>query len=51
MQPMLVAGPALSGFICIEPGGYATDDALASWMQRGLGFVSGLPTKPVRAGS
>ena len=50
-RPMLLVGRALSGFICIEPEGYAADDALASWVQRGLGFVSGLPAKPVRAGS
>jgi TfoX/Sxy family transcriptional regulator of competence genes len=51
VRPMLFAGRALSGFICIEPAGYAADDALASWVQRGLGFVSGLPAKPVRASS
>jgi TfoX/Sxy family transcriptional regulator of competence genes len=51
VRPMLFAGRALSGFICIEPEGYAADDELASWVQRGLDFVSGLPAKPVRAGS
>jgi TfoX/Sxy family transcriptional regulator of competence genes len=51
VQPMLFAGRPLSGFICIEPEGYATDDALASWVQPGLDFVSGLPAKPVRASS
>ena len=49
--PMLFAGRALSGFICIEPEGYAADDALASWVQRGLDFASGLPAKPVRPSS
>jgi hypothetical protein len=44
-----VRRPGVSGFICIEPAGYAADDALASWVQRGLDFVSGLPAKPVRA--
>lgn len=48
VQPMAFAGRALSGFICIEPEGYAADNALASWVQRGLDFVSGLPAKPVR---
>ena len=48
VQPMLLGGRVLSGFICIEPEGYAADDALASWVQRGLDFVSGLPAKPVR---
>ena len=49
VRPMLFAGRTLSGFICIEPEGYAADDALAHWVQRGLDFVSGLPAKPVRA--
>ncbi len=49
VQPMLLAGRVLSGFICIEPEGYAADDALTSWVQRGLDFISGLPAKPVRA--
>jgi TfoX/Sxy family transcriptional regulator of competence genes len=49
VRPMLFAGRALSGFVCIEPEGYATDGALASWVQRGLEFVSGLPTKSARA--
>lgn len=49
-QPMQFAGRALSGFICIEPAGFAADDALARWVQRGLAFVSGLPAKPIRPG-
>ena len=36
VQPMLLAGRALSGFICIEPEGYTADDALAGWVQGGL---------------
>ena len=49
LRPVLFGDRALSGFICIEPEGYAADDALASWVERGLEFVSGLPAKPVRA--
>ena len=49
VRPMLFAGRALSGFVCIEPAGYAADDALAGWVQRGLDFVSALPAKPGRA--
>jgi hypothetical protein len=48
---MLFAGRALSGFICIDPEGYAADEALASWVQRGLDFDSGLPAKAARASS
>ena len=51
VRPMLFAGRALSGFICIEPEGYAADEALASWVRRGLDFVSGLPAKPAGANS
>ena len=51
VRPVLFAGRALPGFIYIEPEGYAADDALASWVQRGLDFVSGLPAKPIRASS
>ena len=46
--PMQFAGRGLSGFICVEPDGFAADDALARWVQRGLDFVSGLPAKAAR---
>jgi TfoX/Sxy family transcriptional regulator of competence genes len=49
VRPMQFGGRALSGFICVEPAGFAADDALAGWVQRGLDFVSGLPAKPARA--
>jgi TfoX/Sxy family transcriptional regulator of competence genes len=48
VRPMQFAGRELSGFICVEPAGFAADDALASWVQRGLDFVAGLPVKPAR---
>jgi len=50
-RPMLLGGRVLSSFICIEPAGYAADDALAGWVKRGLDVVSGLPAKPVRTSS
>ena len=50
-RPMLLGGRVLSGFVCIEPAGYAADDSLARWVGRGLDFVSGLPAKPVRMSS
>jgi TfoX/Sxy family transcriptional regulator of competence genes len=50
VRPMQFAGRALSGFICVEPVGFAADDALARWVQRGLDFVSVLPVKPARTG-
>lgn len=48
VQPMLLGGRALSGFITVEPAGFAADDALARWVQRGLDVAAGLPAKPVR---
>jgi TfoX/Sxy family transcriptional regulator of competence genes len=51
VQPMIFAGRVLSGFVCIEPTGYAADDALAGWVQRSLDFVAGLPVKPARTSS
>src|SRR5262249_14672325 len=42
VRPMQFAGRAMSGFICVEPDGFAADDALARWVQRGLDFVAGL---------
>jgi TfoX/Sxy family transcriptional regulator of competence genes len=50
VRPMLFAGRALSGFICVEPPGYAADDVLATWVQRALDLVCELPAKPVRPG-
>jgi TfoX/Sxy family transcriptional regulator of competence genes len=46
VRPMEFAGRALSGFVCVDPAGFAADDALARWVQRGLDFVAGLPAKP-----
>ena len=51
VRPMLFAGRSLAGFICVEPAGYAADDVLASWVQRALDYVAGLPAKPVRTRS
>ncbi|MGP8002133.1 MAG: TfoX/Sxy family protein [Streptosporangiaceae bacterium] len=48
VQPMVLAGRALSGFICVQPADYAADGALASWVRRGLGSVAGLPARPAR---
>jgi hypothetical protein len=45
VRPMVFAGRPLSGFVCVDPGGYRTDAALAAWVQRGIDFVSTLPAK------
>ena len=43
VRPMQLGARTLSGFVCVDPAGFAADDVLASWVQRGLDFVSGLP--------
>ncbi len=48
VRPMQFAGRDLSGFVCVDPAGFAADDALARWVQRGLDFVAQLPVKPTR---
>jgi TfoX/Sxy family transcriptional regulator of competence genes len=45
VRPMRFGERALSGFVCVDPAGFAADDALAGWVQRGLDFAGGLPAK------
>lgn len=45
VRPMEFAGRPLAGFVCVDPGGYRTEGALAAWVQRGIEFVSTLPVK------
>jgi len=45
VRPTEFAGRRLAGFVRVEPEGYRTDKALASWVQRGIDFVSTLPAK------
>ena len=39
---MELGGRALAGFVLIEPEGYASEEALAAWVRRGVEFVEGL---------
>lgn len=41
--PMTLAGRPLAGFVLVDPEGYRTDAALASWVQRGIDFASTIP--------
>jgi TfoX N-terminal domain len=45
VRPMELGGRTLSGFVRVDPAGYPDDAALATWVQRGLDFVSTLPPK------
>lgn len=42
---MEFAGRPLAGFVCVDPRGFRTDTALATWLQRGIDFVLTLPAK------
>lgn len=47
VRPMVLGGKTLAAFVCVDPEGFATDDALRAWIQRGLDFVATLgPTHP-----
>src|ERR1700716_894168 len=48
VRPMKFAGRPLAGFVCVDPQGYRTDKALATWVQRGIDFVATLPVKGKR---
>jgi hypothetical protein len=45
VRPMELGGRRLAGFVCVDPGGYRTDAALAAWVERGIDFVLTLPAK------
>jgi hypothetical protein len=45
VRPMEFAGRRPTGFVLVDPEGYQTDTALATWIKRGLDFVATLPAK------
>ncbi len=45
VRPMVLADRPLAGFVCVDPVGYQTDTALATWIQRGLDVAATLPMK------
>ena len=49
VRPMVFGSRELSGFVCVDPDGVATDEALADWVQRTLDYVASLPEKPSTA--
>ena len=44
-RPMTFTGRPLEGFVYVDPPGYKTDAALASWIKRGTDFVATLPLR------
>ena len=45
VRPLEFAGRRPTGFVLVDPQGYRTDAALATWIQRGIDFVVTLPAK------
>lgn len=45
VRPLEFAGRRPTGFVLVDPGGCRTDTALATWIQRGIDFVSTLSAK------
>jgi hypothetical protein len=42
VRPMEFAGRPLAAFVCVDPPGYRTEEALRTWVRRGIDFVSTL---------
>jgi TfoX/Sxy family transcriptional regulator of competence genes len=45
VRPMIMGTRRATGYVLVDPQGFAGDAALAGWVQRGLDFVGGLPDK------
>ncbi|MEX0717619.1 MAG: TfoX/Sxy family protein [Planctomycetaceae bacterium] len=41
-----ITGRAMTGWIMVEPAGFADDADLADWIRRAVAFVKTLPAKP-----
>lgn len=44
-RPMTFTGRPMRGMVYVDDSGYATDEAMAGWVQRGVAFASSLPAK------
>jgi len=44
-REMDFTGRSLKGFVFVAPEGFASDDALGTWVELGVEFVSTLPPK------
>ncbi len=44
-RKMDFTGRAMKGMVYVDPAGFTEDEALKSWVQRGLDFVHSLPPK------
>jgi hypothetical protein len=44
--PVVMGARTMAAFVSVDPAGYATDAALAEWVDRGRAFALALPPKP-----
>jgi TfoX/Sxy family transcriptional regulator of competence genes len=49
-RPMDFTGKPMDGYVYVAPKGTSEDDALESWVRRGLSFASTLPQGKKKAG-
>ncbi len=40
-----ITGRAMKGWVMVSPSGYASDKALAAWVEKGVAFALSLPPK------
>ncbi|HEX5105285.1 MAG TPA: TfoX/Sxy family protein [Pirellulaceae bacterium] len=45
VRPFDITGRPMKGWLIVEADGLETDDQLASWIQRSIEFVAGMPRK------
>ena len=43
--PLVLGNRQPKAFVVVEPEGYAEDDELSAWLERGLAFVATLPDR------
>ncbi len=48
VEPALIGGKMMTGFVRVRPEGYRTDAALTKWVQRGVGIAVTLRNKGAR---
>lgn len=44
-RPMDFTGRPMKGMVFVDPPGYASDEGLAAWVERGTAFAGSLPPK------
>lgn len=45
VEPMVMRGRELAGWLLVQPEAVASDEAMASWVARGVAYVRTLPAK------